>query len=167
MTKTKKIITVIGIICVCCLLLAAPFICAEIRYQTDINETAKKYKDAGYYYYGFTFQVINNTYGLNVMLNDLPSDKDDALERITSIIENGLLDDIITMPEFTRHGYCPVNILVHLPDTRHPFSWIPNGGEEDEIAASKLKTMSVSIKPNIDKTFDITYVYYYDKFDAR
>jgi hypothetical protein len=149
------------------LLLAAPFICAEIRYQTDINETAKKHKDAGYYYYGFTFQVINNTYGLNVILNDLPSDKNDALERIVNIIESGLLEDVITTPEFIQHGYCPIKILVLLPDDRHPFGWIPSGSEEDEIAESKLKAISVTIKPDIDKDYDITHIYYHERFDVR
>ena len=154
------------IVCIC-LLLAAPFICIEIRRQTDINRTAEKYKDAGYYYYDLTYQCVNYKYALKVMVNDLPSDKNDALERIVNIIESGLLEDIITTPEFIQHGYCPIKILVLLPDNRHPFGWIPNGGEEDEIAENKLKAISVTIKPDIDKDYDITHIYYHDRFDAR
>jgi hypothetical protein len=136
----------------------------EIRRWVTINETAAKYKDAGYYYYDFTYQVVDHEYSLKLMVNDLPADKDEALKKISGILEEGLFEDIISMPEFKQHGYSPVTLIILLPDGRHPFGWIPNGGEEDEIKEQKLKAMFVRIDVKLDKPFEITHTYYQPEF---
>lgn len=142
-----------------CLLLSVP-LGIEIRRWVTINETAEKYKDAGYYYYDFTYQVVNHEYSLKLMVKDLPSDKDEALKKISGILEEGLLDEIISLPEFKQHGYSPVTLTILLPDGRHPFGWISSGGEEDEIKEQKLKAMFVRIDVELDKPFEITHTYF-------
>lgn len=146
-----------------CLLLSVP-LGIEIRRWVTINETASKYKDAGYYYYDFTYQVVDHEYSLKLMVKDLPSDKDEALKKISGILEEGLFEDIISMPEFKQYGYSPVTLTILLPDGRHPFGWIPNGGEEDEIKEQKLKAMAVTIDVKLDKPFEITHTYYQPEF---
>jgi hypothetical protein len=136
----------------------------EIRRWVTINETAAKYKDAGYYYYDFTYQVVDHEYSLKLMVNDLPAYKDEALKKISGILEEGLFEDIISMPEFKQHGYSPVTLIILLPDGRHPFGWIPSGGEEDEIKEQKLKAMFVRIDVKLDKPFEITHTYYQPEF---
>ena len=142
-----------------CLLLSVP-LGIEIRRWATINETASKYKDAGYYYYDFTYQVVNHEYSLKLMVKDLPSDKDEALKKISGILEEGLLDEIISLPAFKQHGYSPVTLIILLPDGRHPFGWISSGSEEDEIKEQKLKAMFVRIDVELDKPFEITHTYF-------